>query len=509
MTKIDRVGNATDSFTDFAGNLTDVYQPAVAFTNTGTNSSGVAVVTSTSTSNQRPHWQYGFDINGNQITQTDALGRVTSFAYDDHGRRLSRMLPGDVSTPQKTETWAYDTLGRQTVHVDFKNQTSVEVYDTNAAHGGRLTAEYRFNASNAANVFNGSGVLLTGNSAEHSSFGYDSLGRQNSVSEFTGTSSNPTRTETATFDPITGGVASVTTPEGTVNHSYDPATGRLTRTWTGAAGSTPTEDISYGYDGLGRLQSAAASIITASCFGDDLPSASYSYDGDGNLASVTTAGGTKTSFFYNGLGRLKDETITAPKTGGGTYTAADYAYTTRPDGLRSSVTEKVWRPTDAPSSPFSNVAITWTYDALGRLIGETRADQITSSDPNNYTAAYFLDLANNRTKYTITKPNDSSHNDTVLYANNARDELIAESSQLSGATTSYQYDFNGSLKSKQLGTNPADTYVWDLRNRMSSATVVGVLTSYVYDSSGFRVCLGPAQPHVQRHRRRRPHELRL
>jgi hypothetical protein len=59
-------------------------------------------------------------------------------------------------------------------------------------------------------------------------------------------------------------------------------------------------------------------------------------------------------------------------------------------------------------------------------------------------------------------------------------------SSLSG-TTSSGYDADGSLTSKQVGSNPADTYAWDLRNRMASATVGGVTTSDTYDTDGYRV----------------------
>ena len=38
--------------------------------------------------------RYAYDEVGNQISQTDALGRVTRFEYDKLGRRTHRILPG-------------------------------------------------------------------------------------------------------------------------------------------------------------------------------------------------------------------------------------------------------------------------------------------------------------------------------------------------------------------------------------------------------------------------------
>src|SRR5207244_3837724 len=125
------------------------------------------------------------------------------------------------------------------------------------------------------------------------------------------------------------------------------------------------------------------------------------------------------------------------------------------------------------NTPFSTVKITWNHDALGRLVTEQRdGGTLGTQDGDDYTANYAFDLANNRTKYAIDKVGTSA-DDTILYANNVRDEMIAETLDAT-TTTGYAYDFNGSMISKKLGASPADTYTWDLRNRMIGATVGGV-----------------------------------
>ena len=40
------------------------------------------------------------------------------------------------------------------------------------------------------------------------------------------------------FDPITGQVTQIASSEGTINHHYDPTTGRLIRTFTTASESS-------------------------------------------------------------------------------------------------------------------------------------------------------------------------------------------------------------------------------------------------------------------------------
>lgn len=40
------------------------------------------------------------------------------------------------------------------------------------------------------------------------------------------------------YDAITGGISQITSPEDMIQHSYDPATGQLTRTWTASNDSS-------------------------------------------------------------------------------------------------------------------------------------------------------------------------------------------------------------------------------------------------------------------------------
>jgi YD repeat-containing protein len=95
---------------DDSGNLTDVYLPAITDNKAGSPTFGQAV---------SPHWHYEYDRFGQQTAQTDPYGHATGFAYDPLTRqRTSRTLPADSdgNTVNDTETWTYDSLGRQLMH---------------------------------------------------------------------------------------------------------------------------------------------------------------------------------------------------------------------------------------------------------------------------------------------------------------------------------------------------------------------------------------------------------
>lgn len=44
-----------------------------------------------------PVTTYGYDLRGNKVAQTDALGRVTRWEYDELGRVTRRILPKAAS----------------------------------------------------------------------------------------------------------------------------------------------------------------------------------------------------------------------------------------------------------------------------------------------------------------------------------------------------------------------------------------------------------------------------
>ena len=433
---------ATIKVYDRSGNLTDVWLPQP------------------DTSTARPHWQYAYDASGNEISQTDPKLHTTLFAYDENGNRVSRTLPpdSDGNTANDTERWTYDQNGRMLTHTDFKGQTTVEHYDDTATGDGRLSEEDRYAGA----------VTMTPD--EKTVYGYNDLGQQTSVDEYAG--ATLTRPTTTTYDPVTGGVTEVDSPEGVIHHAYDQATGQLIHTWT------TNNDTTYDYDAQGRLSHVRVNKLNGVSFTTPQVT-TYTYDAVGNLLTTTEDEGTSatsddlvTTDTYDDLNRLQTLTETH---GGVDVFAQTFSYTD--DSQKHDVLEKRY---STDGTTFTSTRITWGYDYDDRLTSEQRDEGDDDvQNGGDYTDTFTYDLNGNR----ITKTHDAvgtTADTSTTSAYNDRDELTSDTTN--GTATNYTYDPNGSTL-----TNGSTAYTWDLRNRMLTATVADATTTYAYDADGVRV----------------------
>ena len=324
------------------------------------------------------------------------------------------------------------------------------------------------------------------------SYTYDNLGRKSTVTD----SANTPGAISYNYDAITGNVSQVASPQGTVNYSYDPATGLHTET------STASSDTLYGYDLFGRLASVSvvkqngnpppSPTTTYAPFdarGDSEPSGQpttlYVYDFAGNLVRVLNPNGSETDYAINPV--ADTQSTTNKVTASGTVLSS-YAYLLDADGRKTSVTES--RAPSSGSTPFSTTIIL-QYDALSRLTSEAynndQSGQPVSAD--DYTDAYKYDLAGNRVQKQHILTNNQTSNQKINYAYNPDDQLTSEGTDNAFNTNTavqytkaYNYDANGSMTAA--GVN---SYTYDVRNRLISATVGGTTSTYVYDDDGNRV----------------------
>jgi RHS repeat-associated protein len=168
---------------------------------------------------------------------------------------------------------------------------------------------------------------------------------------------------------------------------------------------------------------------------------------------------TITEYSYDSLNRLIK--LVNKKSSG--EIISSFTYTLGPAGNRIKVDEVML---DMSST------ITYTYDNLYRLTGETRTG---SHWP--YTITYTYDNVGNR----LTKTQDGI---TTTYTYDENDRLIQENTP--EATITYTYDNNGNTIEKRTPTETT-TYTYDFDNRLISATINGQTTTYTYDGDGNRV----------------------
>jgi len=351
---------------------------------------------------------YSYDEVGNKLTQTDAENRATSWTYDALGRETSRTLPLGQSD---STTYINTPTGKQTTRTDFNGQVTVFKNDSN----GRVE-------------------LITYNDATTESFAYDNEGRRTSAVDRQG------NTQSWAYDNR-GRLISDTKANGDqIAYGYDKAGNRTSLKVTPLNGTAETTN--YGFDTLNRLETVTAA-------GNQLTT--YTYDKVGNRASVTYPNGNITSYIYDDLNRLTQQTTTQ-----GLTVLTDYNYTLDASGHRTKITEASGRVTD------------YTYDDLYRLLTEN----ITDTTNGNYSASYQYDKVGNRIYSTVDGVQ-------TLFTYDDNDRLSQQ-----GGTT-YTYDANGNTLTETLDLN-TKTFSYDAKNQMVGSEQGGVSSTYGYDIDGLR-----------------------
>jgi len=455
--------------------------------------------------------QYAYNGFSEPTRYTDALGNVTTYAYDGQGNLLTETLPdpdgpGPLASPVYTFTCtprgfvrtATDPLGRTTTYgYDGRNRLASVTnplgqsvtYGYDAA--SNLTSETNELAKTWAYTYDNMGRVLTevlpdDNPNLHPTYTYvyDADGNRTGVTDpdgrVTTTSYDTMDRESVVTDPLLHTTTSYYDPAGnlmgvmdhqghSISYGYDPA-GRRTSV-TDANGNQTT----YAYDAAGQLVSETDPVLGATTFSytrtgrlasrtDPLNhTVSYGYDLDGRQTSVTDALGHTTVSAYDADGRLT--AVTDPNNGVVRYTY--YA-----DGSQASITDPV------------NNTTNYAYDAAGRLQ--------TATDPLGHATAYAYDAAGRLTSIT------DRDGRTRTFSYNAEGWQTAEN-WLDGQgqpiyTISYAYDPAGRLTSV---SDPDATcaYGYDAAGRLTAVDNAGtpgvphVVLSYGYDAVNNRVSL--------------------
>jgi RHS repeat-associated protein len=272
------------------------------------------------------------DLLGRLVSYTDALGQTTSYTYNQAGQTTTTTF--DPASQDTVTQYGYDP--------NSGNQTTITVGSTVLA-----TASYSATTGQMTGVAYGNGTTAT--------LGYNAYGTQDNIAYST-TSTGDVFDADALTDTLAGRYATETTSQG-----------------------TGTLDITYGYDGAGRLTSADDAI------GSTTTDNTYSYaaspgctaTGDDanagentNISGVTSTTGTTTSttsYCYN----TADQLISSEASG---TTSTSYAYSEDGDQTSDDGTSYTWDASDRVATATKNgTTITSTYDALNRLIESSQS----------------------------------------------------------------------------------------------------------------------------------------
>jgi RHS repeat-associated protein len=202
-----------------------------------------------------------------------------------------------------------------------------------------------------------------------------------------------------------------------------------------------TDQVTYGYDNANRLTSVTDWNSNA---------IAYAYDDAGRMTTKTLPAGTGivSAYTYDDADRLT--AISHVK--GGTTTIASVSYTLDNVGNRTQRVDQAGTHT-------------YEYDDLYRLTEVTY--------PGPATTEYAFDAFGNR----LTMTNAAG---TTDYEYDDADRLT-EVDEPAASPVAYTWDDNGSLTARG-----SDSFAWDYEERMTSATVNSVTTTFAYRGDGLR-----------------------
>jgi RHS repeat-associated core domain len=344
--------------------------------------------------------------DGNYIASiTDPLGNTVSKTYNPNNGNLENVKDAYLNL----KNYQYDKLGRLT------NTNSVSVDKTDSTNNTNANYTYE---NDQLKTISANGVTYN--------FGYDPLGRNNSVSV------GDQNLITNNYENTTGNLLSSSYGNNqTVEQDYDNLNRITGQKYNGSY------LFHYEYDDSGNLayfqdlengvnynyiyDFAKRLVLVKDSNGNSI---SYTYDKDSNVSTLTDTLGNATyttSYSYDADSRIKNVTTS---TGVVVATAYDSL------GLGRIASKKI----------NNNYTTTYTYVGSGTA-GTSKV--IASITNGSKTLNYTYDKNGN-----IKTISDGSN--TISYTYNALNELTREDNQVLNNTIVYAYDQGGNIQSKAL-----------------------------------------------------------
>ena len=427
---------------------------------------------------------YVYNLNGNVIWATNALGQVTAATYNDlNNVNLETAVTNAYGTAQATWTlYSYDSAGNQTNVVSMGHTNSFE-YDGN----GNLLTQVDPLGNVTRNLYDSSGNLTNtvqydanNNPLTQSSSSYDN----GKLSQTLNANGQPTAT--FGYDGY-GNLTSTTDANGfTRSFGYDDNGNQTSSSyqWTPPGGSPVTVATSTEYDALNRVTKTVDALgNTNRTFYNTLGKVDYTidkfgntnsfiYDALGNLIQTAYPNNTFTRTVYDAGGRAY---LTTDRNGiTGTRTDFDAAgRATNTVRLTNVVVDIIHTGSEAESvvssagTPISTNST--VYDAAGRVTSRTGPDGTTAYEyyPDGQLMR-VIDALNNTNFYAY---------DLAGRQTNVVDAL--------NHSTKFFYDALGRMTNTLYADNTGITNIFDnLGQRTGVRDQAGLLTQFAYSISG-------------------------
>lgn len=384
-------------------------------------------------------------------TMTDPNGNVETFAYDDHGNKIS-----ESNGLGYTTSYTYDALDDLTGKIDPLGVQTTYGYD----QAGHITTSTGTNSGALAyGLPTGVTVQQTQQSAEIVDSNPATLPSR-SVNYYYDDAAHPedrTRavdpngyTATATYD-TQGDLASTTDAAGDkTEYGYNPATG------------LKTSEVS---------PNGVAAGIVPGCTPPANGCTAYAYDAWGNLTKTTDALGHTTSAVYDADGNKTSSTDGNNNTTTYNYNAADQATSVTAADSSVSKTDYNADGTVADTVDAAGHKTTYGYDPLGHKTSQT--------DPDSRATTYTYDLNGN----LRTVKNAAAQTTTYGYdAANQATSVTYSDGATAGVTLTYNSDGNRTSMTDGTGTT---TWSYDAFAEIVSETNgAGSTVGYAYDNNG-------------------------
>jgi len=392
------------------------------------------------------------------ISTTTAAGdgsvsSTTSVAYDAVGNKISEdgPLPGSADTT----TWTYN-VDRQVTQVVGPDPDGAGPLHNRSVKTSYNALGQPTSVDTGTSNPDGSGYVSLG----HVDTIYDSYFRKASVIAY-GSDGTPQARTDFSYD---------------VMGRVDCSAVRMNSALFAPANSTPACTLgtqgSFGPDRITKyLYSVDRVVQLISGYGTPLQRTEFTkaYDDRGFLAKYTDARGNVTQYVPDDWGRLQ-KTSYPDKANTGWVSSADF------EQLTYDANGRLWT-----RQLRDGKQITYTYDNLGR---QTLAHMVNPVDANDRDIATSCDLLGRVTQV------DDGAGKKVSFTYDALGRTLSESPQLTGGSTSYQYDAAGRRTRLTWSDGFYVTYDYDTLGELlairenGASSGVGVLASFAYDDEG-------------------------